>query len=94
MLWNLTKGWIPQIIDDIEGATYHVDDILVHGETKEIHDTRVKEVLKILSVAGIALDFEKCSFNLSEVTFLGRINIGKRRETKSSKVAAIWELKE
>lgn len=36
-----------------------MDDILVHGETKEIHDRRLEQVLKVIEAAGRKLNRAK-----------------------------------
>ena len=47
------------------------DDILISGETKSIHDNRVRQVLSILEDAGLTLNVKKCQWGLKEITYLG-----------------------
>ncbi|CAB3252665.1 unnamed protein product [Arctia plantaginis] len=45
-------------LDDIEGVILFVDDILIMGPTKEIHDQRLRTVLKRCEVINIKLNKE------------------------------------
>lgn len=49
-----------------------MDDVLVHGKTKEVHDQCVKQVLWKLKEAGMTL-IDKCHFSHSQINFLGHI---------------------
>ena len=48
-----------------------MDEVLVMGENKEEHDTRLDAVLNKISKAGMTLNREKCSFGSIKVEFLG-----------------------
>ena len=53
-------------------ALCYLDDILVWGETWEIHMKRLKRVeLSKIEEAGLALSASKCKFGLKEVSYLG-----------------------
>ena len=54
-------------------ALCYLDDILVWGNTWEVHFERLKSVLEKVSWAGLALNPSKCQFGVSEVTYLGSI---------------------
>ena len=58
-------------LEDLEGVTCLMDDILVHGKTKEEHDTRLLNTLEGLQKHGITLNKEKCVFPTEPVKFLG-----------------------
>ena len=51
----------------------YLDDILVWGNTWEVHVDRLKSVLEKVSWAGLALNPSKCQFGVNEVTYLGSI---------------------
>ena len=51
-----------RILEGLEGVICHMDDILIHGTTQDIHDQRVRHVLKRLSAAGVTLN-NKCAFS-------------------------------
>ena len=54
-------------------ALCYLDDILVWGNTWEVHVDRLKSVLEKVSWAGLALNPSKCQFGVNEVTYLGSI---------------------
>ena len=61
---------IAQLLEDIDGVTCHIDDVIIHGKTVE-HDRRLFVVLKRLQSAGWTLNSEKCSFRKSSIQILG-----------------------
>ena len=54
-------------------ALCYLDDILIWGNTWEVHVDRLKIVLEKVSWAGLALNPTKCQFGVKEVTYLGSI---------------------
>ena len=62
-----------EILHDVEGAVCLMDDILVHGKSKEEHDQRLLIVLRQLERAGIKLNEKKCVFGQECVKFLGQV---------------------
>ena len=61
-----------QILVDIPGIICHMDDILIHSDSKSDHDKKVRQVLKRLSEAGVTLN-SKCQFSQASIKFLGHI---------------------
>lgn len=57
--------------DDIEGVVLFVDDLLVYGHTKEIHDQRLRAVLRRCQDINIKLNRQKCKIGLTEIRYLG-----------------------
>lgn len=53
------------------GAYNFLDDIIIPGETEEIHDKRLKHVLGVLEKSDITLNRAKCVFKVPIVEFLG-----------------------
>ena len=62
-----------EILSGIEGVVCMMDDVLVHGATKEEHDQRLEAVLLRLQGAGVTLNREKCRFSQNSVKFLGHV---------------------
>ena len=60
-------------LEGLEGVACLIDDILVHGKTKEEHDTRLLNTLERLQKHGFTLNKEKCLFSTESVKFLGHI---------------------
>ncbi|CAH2106056.1 unnamed protein product [Euphydryas editha] len=65
------KKTLERILLGCEGTVNFIDDILVYGENKEIHEQRLKAVMKTLEENGIVLRKDKCLFNKTEIQFLG-----------------------
>ena len=63
---------VAEILEGIEGVQNAQDDIIVWGKTKTEHDNRLRNVLRRIRDYGIKLNKDKCIFNVSEVTYLGR----------------------
>ena len=61
------------ILTDIPGVVCMMDDILIHGKTREEHDVHLRDVLNRLQDAGMTLNKEKCQFALTSLKFLGHI---------------------
>ena len=82
-----------EILQDVEGAVCLMDDILIHGKSKEEHDERLFSVLHRLQEAGITLNEKKCVFMRDRVKFLGQIVDQAGVRPDSDKVSAILKLK-
>ena len=54
-----------------EGVLCHMDDVLIFGQTKQQHDTRLHRVLQKIKKAGVTLNKEKCEFNQESLYILG-----------------------
>ncbi|XP_062713907.1 uncharacterized protein K02A2.6-like [Aedes albopictus] len=60
-----------EILSGCEGTYWYLDDVMVEGETKEIHDKNLKKVLDRFKERGVELNWEKCEFGVSRLEFLG-----------------------
>ena len=54
-------------------CTAYLDDILISSDILEEHCTHVRQILEVLSTAGLHLKPEKCEFHKTEVKYLGLI---------------------
>ena len=59
------------IMEGLEGVFVYLDDIMVHVDSKETHDTILEEVFKRLEEAGLAISLDKCSFGKTSINYLG-----------------------
>lgn len=59
------------VLANCEGVCNYLDDILVHGKTKEEHDVNLEVVLCRLREHGVRLNQEKCTIGKQSVRFLG-----------------------
>ena len=69
-----------------------VDDVLVHGKTKQEHDNNLQPVLQRLQKAGITLNIDKCAFAQGRVNFLGHVIDARGVRPDPDKVIAIQEV--
>ncbi|XP_064468610.1 uncharacterized protein K02A2.6-like [Ornithodoros turicata] len=60
-----------EVLEGLPGVICHMDDVLVFGSTRELHDARLRAVLDSLTKAGITLNSQKCVFGVETVDFLG-----------------------
>lgn len=64
---------IRDFMGDLEGVLIFVDDILVYGETEEMHNKRLAKVLGRAREINLKLNKNKCKFSLKGVIFLGYV---------------------
>jgi hypothetical protein len=83
-----------ELLSDCEGVEVIMDDVLIHGETKENHDYRLKTVLEKIHAAGMKLNKEKCEFGKSQVTYFGNLISAEGVRPNPARVKAVYELKE
>ena len=75
------------------GLLANMDDILVYTRTLEEHDKTVHEVLRRIQTNGLAVNPEKCVWQVQEVEFLGYI-IGRNSiKMSQDKVEAVLSWK-
>lgn len=60
---------LSRILKDLEGTICQMDDILVHGADRSLHDRRLRAVLHCLQEAGLTLN-NKCEFSKPSIRFL------------------------
>ena len=73
-----------QVLEGLEGIVCLMDDIVVYGQDQAEHDSRLFAALTKLKESGITLNKNKCTFNKSEIEFVGRI-VGKKGISASPK---------
>ena len=83
---------IAEIIEGIEGVANAQDDIIVWGDTKEVHDQRLHKVLSRIKDSGLKLNREKCQFGVAQVTFLGHVLSGEGIYANPRKISAIVDI--
>ena len=66
-----------------------IDDILVYSNTKEEHETLLREVLKTLQDSELYLKTKKCEFFREKVTFLGHVISHNKVEMDPKKIQII-----
>ncbi len=82
---------IEMLLQDIEGVSIYLDDVLIAGSTHEEQLHRLTEVLKRLQNAGMRLNKSKCFFLHSSIEYLGHVVDEKGIHPTEDKVLAIKE---
>ena len=85
---------VQQVLQGLDGCHNISDDSIVHGETQDEHDGRLREVLRRLSVHGLTLNKEKCQFSMSELTPMGHVLSEKGVSVEDDEVRAVAEFRE
>lgn len=82
------------ILANCEGVIVFIDDILVYGQTKQIHDSRLQQVQNRIQQYNIMLNDKKCIYGVNEIEFLGFKFSSKGVDITKSKIAALQEFRE
>ena len=82
-----------EILGELEGVVGLIDDVLIHGKTKEEHDERLTAVLTRLCKSGLTLGQEKCEFCKTQIKFLGQLVDQSGVRPDPEKVQAIQSMK-
>lgn len=64
---------IQNVLGHLPYVKVFIDDILIHSNTVELHETHVTNVLKILKNQNISINFNKSEFYKKEVKYLGHV---------------------
>lgn len=81
-----------QVLAGLRGVTVFLDDIVVHGSSKEEHDSRLESTLQRLSEYLLTLNSQKCCFDQQEIEFMGYVINSKGLYPIDSKVKAILDI--
>lgn len=80
---------IQQSLAGLEGVQNYADDIVIYGSTVEQHNERLIAFMKRVSELGLTLNFSKCEFGMSEISYLGFRVSGKGVSADPKKVESI-----
>ena len=81
-----------QFLEEFDGITVYMDDIIVWGSTAEEHDERLTKALERLSKVGLVLNAEKCVFRRPEIEYLGEVVTQDGVKPDPNKIQAITEM--
>ena len=70
---ELFQRRMQKLLVGLEGVVCLIDDVLVFAGTEGEHDKRLKAVLDWIASASATLNLEKCSFQQTELKFLGHV---------------------
>ena len=83
-----------QVLQNCEGVHHIMDDIIIHGASKDEYDVRLKCVLDKIRECGLVLNRDKCVFNMSQLVFMGHVLSAKGIGPTQDKVKAVNEARE
>lgn len=83
---------IDSIVGGIQGVHVFYDDILVATETKQEHETRLREVLQRLNANDLRINIAKCKFMQNSVSYCGFVLTAAGIRKSESKVQAITKM--
>jgi hypothetical protein len=67
-----TFQWLmDRVLAGLAFAFVYIDDVIIASTFMEQHQQDVEEVFQPLQAAGLVINFEKCTFAIPEVDFLG-----------------------
>ncbi len=78
-----------RVLAGLAFAFVYLDDIIIASPSMEQHQRDVEEVFQRLQAAGLVINFEKCTFAVPEVNFLGHRVSASGFAPLPSRVAAI-----
>jgi len=59
------------VLEQCEGAEGIADDVVVHGETEELHDRNLIELMSVAEKNGLVFNSSKCEIKKDQITFFG-----------------------
>ena len=83
-----------QVLQECDGAHNILDDVIVHAPTKEEHEKRFENVVRVLSTKGLALNRDKCQFKMSHLKFMGHVLSSRGIGPANVKVKAVVDARE
>ena len=81
------------LLEGLPGVVCQFDDVLIHSPDQSTHDARLHAVLRRMQIAGVTLNRKKCSFNQSELKFLGHVLSEQGVSVDPDKTSAIQKMK-
>lgn len=66
-----------ETLQELDGVTIYIDDVLVFGETEKEHDERLEKLLKVMETAGLKFNKQKCRVRQNKICCLGHIIDGR-----------------
>lgn len=68
---EIYQSVMQRLVGDISGVEAYLDDIIVSGDTKELHDRSLILLMERLRLKGLTVNPDKCLFGVSHLEFLG-----------------------
>ena len=61
------------ILEGCHGTLTLIDDVIVHGKTKEEHDGNLRKLMETAQTAGLMFNSDKCAVNKKKIKFFGAV---------------------
>ena len=74
------------IIGESTGALALIDDVIIHGKTKEEHDLNLRKLMETARTAGLTSNSNKYAINQEQVRFFGAIFDKKQKKSGGNKI--------
>ena len=91
---DIFNSVMTELFQDLEGVEIIVDDILVHGSTKQEHDIRVRRMLERAREVGLKLNPQKARVGLDQVDYVGHTISKEGLKPNTEYVKAIVDMPE
>ena len=89
---DVFQAIMSEMFKDIEGVEVVVDDLLIWGETEEMHDKRLKQVLERVRHHNLKLNKDKSQIKLDEISYIGHVLNKDGLKPDPNKTKAISEM--
>ena len=89
---EIFQAEVAEILEGLDGCANAQDDILILGETKQSHDSRLRDVLSRIRSSGLKLNPSKCVFGVNKITYLGHLLTADGVKPDPRKVSAICDM--
>ncbi|CAE1255836.1 unnamed protein product [Acanthosepion pharaonis] len=73
MSQNIFQQRMDMIIEKCTGALASIDDVIIHGKTKEEHDLNLRNLMETARTAGLTFNSSTCAIDQEQVKFFGAI---------------------
>lgn len=70
---TIFQQMMDQLTTPLKGVVSYMDDIFVHGNSKEEHDRALLKLMTALKEYGLHIKLSKCKFALTEINYLGSV---------------------
>ena len=90
---ELFQKRMTKILCGLDGVLCLMDDVLVFGNSREEHNTRLVAALERIEAAGVTLNTDKCEFAKDHLKFLGHIISKDGVRADPTKTTAVLQMK-
>ena len=89
---DLFQQKMDELFEDMQGVTPLIDDVIIHGTTREEHDHNLKAALEQASKNELKLNSEKLEVGVNQVEYFGHLITDEGLKPDPKKVKAIQNM--